>query len=494
MSVDPGEAYANRSTRSTVGTLLLPGALLGLVAISVAFFSPWIALAGVASLLLMQTLLVVRSAYSLLPLLAAAVLFQPLSGRPLSVATVTVYPIDLALVMIGLLWLALRIKRKQPLVFPKGHGYLLLICVALVEPMVVGLARANGLQSAIAPARGVAYYLSVYVLIWLIKDARGAMRVLAMILALSCVAALYLVYTRIQGIAWVNGMSGVQLSNGTTVSRGYGWWSATPWYPAGSLVALSYAWLSDATGARRLIAGSLALALMVATLSTLIRGDLVALLAGVVLISLQALGVSRLSKVARRRVAVTVVVVGLIGISFYPLFGRTSIAQEIVSRTKTFFATGTSAAGTSSRDFRFHGVSAALGSAVSHPLGLGYGHQGAIAGAESAQVDMWSQHISVAWLAFYGGLFSLLVAVLAVLGLTREVIARVRGAATEYVWVVTAASAMLGCLLVESLDSDTLFAEQFAFPLVVVLLAVVFSFERNSHNANENQIWTATRV
>ena len=279
-------------------TILLSAAAMVLLAAALALLSPETALVGVASLVCIQALLMTRSAYALLPLLAIAVAYHAFSSVPLGVGSIAVYPTDVALVGALLLWLVFYSLRGQPLFIPKGHQYVLLLCVVLVEPIAIGLIQGAALQSVLAPARVLAYYASFLVFVSLIKDRRGASNVLVMVLALSSVAALYLVYTRASGIVWVNGMSEVQLSAGN-VSRGYGWWSATPWYPAGCLIALSFAWLSKATLKTRVAAALIALALMIATLSTLIRGDTIALAVGIAVVSIYALRAANLSQAAQ---------------------------------------------------------------------------------------------------------------------------------------------------------------------------------------------------
>lgn len=146
-------------------TILLSAAAMVLLAAALALLSPETALVGVASLVCIQALLMTRSAYALLPLLAIAVAYHAFSSVPLGLGSIAVYPTDMALVGALLLWLIFYSLRGQPLFIPKGHQYVLLLCVVLVEPIAIGLIQGAALQSVLAPARVLAYYASFLVFV-----------------------------------------------------------------------------------------------------------------------------------------------------------------------------------------------------------------------------------------------------------------------------------------------------------------------------------------
>ena len=448
-------------------------------------FGIWVPLALAAGLFVVALVLVMPTVampteLAVIPLLVAAVLTAPLSRLGLGLGSITIDPTDVGLAVACVYLLVLTTSRRFEWRVPPGHRVVLLLVVFLAVPTLTGLARGHYWQSALTGGKTAFYYLCFYVVWLLIPTKRAANRILLVILGIAIAATAYVLVARLEGLQWQNAMSSVSTNLGT-VSRGYGLWSATSWYPAGCLIAVSYAWLSSATLGRRLLCAAAAAALLVATLSTLIRSDVVAISAGFLVITLASFGHGRLAAVARSRVALTVFAVLVVLVCLTPFLAHDSFVTVTLQRTESIVnGRASTVAAAANRQYRVDAALNGLRYAVQHPLGNGYGQGAQALSYQEELVQSWSYHSSVAWLGFNAGIVGLTAVCIAWLLVLREVLGRLR-TETEEKWGITAVAAVLVCLTVESLGGNGLFAERFVTALLVVVLALAFVYGDSLH-------------
>ncbi len=90
-------------------------------------------------------------------------------------------------------------------------------------------------------------------------------------------------------------------------------------------------------------------------------------------------------------------------------------------------------------------------------------------------MQRWGWHNFVAWLGFNGGIVGLTGVCIAWLLILRQVFRRLR-AEEEQKWGITAVSAVLVCLTVQSLDANGLFVGRYVTGLAVVVLSLAFVY------------------
>ena len=473
----PAHVTELRAKTSTTpdGRWLTAVVLAAVLVATEGLFGIWVPLVLVIGLVAVALALVMPTEWAVIPLLLTAVLEDPISKLGLSLSTIAIDPADLGVVFVCVYLVVLTASRRSQLRVPRGHQAVLLLIVLLAMPIMTGLAHGHYWQTAFSGGKAALYYSSFYVCWLLIPSRRAANRILMVILGLAIGAAAYLLVARVQGWQWENLMSQVWTTQGT-VSRGYGLWSATPWYPAGCLIALSYAWLSPATIGRRVLSLTAAAALLVATLSTLLRGDVVALSAGLLVVILASLGPGRLAAAARSRVALTLCAVLIVLVCLSPILAHNSFVGVFVERTVSIVNPRASAQrAADTREYRFDAASRGLRYALRHPLGAGYGSRGPLPNSEEDQMQRWGWHNFVAWLGFNGGIVGLTGVCIAWLLILRQVFRRLR-AEEEQKWGITAVSAVLVCLTVQSLDANGLFVGRYVTGLAVVVLSLAFVY------------------
>jgi O-Antigen ligase len=466
-------------THATPDSRWLAAAVFAAILIATAgLFGAWAPLVLACVSLAVVLALMVPTDFAVIPLLLTAILEAPISRLGLHLFSITIDPEDLGLVFAITYLIVLTASRRFQLRVPRGSSSVLLLIVMLAMPIVTGVAHGHYWQTSFAGGKVAFYYPCVYGCWLLIPSRRAANRILIVILGLALAAAAYLLIARVRGYQWESGMSGVPTTQGA-VSRGYGMWSATPWYPIGCLIALAYAWLSHATVRRRVLALVAAAALLVATLSTLIRGDVVAISAGLLVLVLASLGPGRLAAAARSRIALTLCVVLMVLVCLAPILVHNSFVGLIIERTQSIVQPQASALkAANNREFRLNALSQGLRFASLHPLGYGYGSMAASPSSEEAQMQTWGYHNAIAWLGFNGGIVGLAGVCLAWLLICGEVVRRLR-AEKDQRWGIVAVLAVLAFLTVESLDANGLFAARFAMGLAVVVLSLAFVYGDN---------------
>ena len=456
---------------------LVSAALAAVLVISGWVFGAWVPLLLAIVLAAATVGIFIPTEYAVVPLLLTAILEDPFSKLGLHLFTITIDPEDLGLVFILTYLVVLTASRRFHLRLPRGHGAVLLLVAVLAIPVMTGLAHGYYWQTSLSAGKVAFYYLFFYACWLLIPSRAAANRILIVILGLALAAAAYLLLARVRGYEWESGMSQVFTTQGT-VSRGYGLSSATPWYPTGCLIAVAYAWLSRATVRRRVLALLAAAALLVATFSTLIRGDAVAVSVGLLVVLVASFGPGRLAAAARSRAALTLLAVLVVLVCLAPLLVHNSFVSVFVQRMESITQPQASALkAANTREFRLRAASQGLNYALGHPLGYGYGSMAAVPDLEEAQIQTWGNHNFVAWLGFYGGVVGLAGVSIAWLLILRQVFRRLVSEEEER-WGITAALAVLVCLTVESLDANGLFVARFVTALAVVVLSLAFAYGR----------------
>jgi hypothetical protein len=424
-------------------------------------------------------------AVSIVLVMFATAFYDPLSRVvSLSVAGIAIQPIDVALacVLVATLLYGLAVVRWKPA--PRPLWPILALILLLAWPIVFGMLRGHELQTVMFQGRVVAYYALFFVYWQLIPDRRVSANLVLVVVGFAAVAAVYGLVARAAGWQWVSGMSGVVTAQGLTLSRGFGWWSAFPWYVWGAVAAFAYAWLGRASRRRRVFMALLSLALVASCLLTLIRGDVVGLALGLAVVVYAGLRGRYANTWVSRRfwkglpIALLVVVLAVVlGASFGGTY-FSAVWERVSSIATPAVSASGSSAGT--RELRIEAMRAGVTSSWQHPLGIGYGNAPGQA-AEMSALNYLAGHNQVAWIGYFLGMIGMVVAVVCILRIFVH-LSRAMRSETAHEWAAVACTAILAAVVGQSLGAAHLFGSPYVYPMVPVILAVAWSFGRGSRD------------
>ncbi len=411
----------------------------------------------------------------LFPVIIVAAAYDPLTSLGhISLGSVGIEPTDVAIAvaLIAALVFLLRDDRKTQ-VRPE-HVLVAGIIALFVCPVFIGVADGHSWQSSVYGARVAFAQLLFFAGCVLVPNHKAGARVLGVVLLTALVGAAYGVLARAMGWEWDNSMSVVATGSGSVLSRGYGWWSAMPWYAYGSVVAVALALLGTMSSRLRWAAWLGAAFLAASTVSTLIRGDLLGLVIGAASLGAFAVVVSKRGSVLRRRVKFSVAVAaGLLIVALaVGVAVRPSVVSAVGERTLSIFVPqAASAMAQHTRGDRIEAAVYGLTEAQRYPFGSGYGTFTADPDLRESRSRYFATHSGVAWIGIYlgfvGGVTLLCAAcLLAALALRNAL--RVG----QRTWVVACAIAVLAAMLAQSLAASVLFADHYTYPLAPILLAL----------------------
>jgi hypothetical protein len=415
---------------------------------------------------------------SVVSMMLAAALYQPLSGMSaLRMGNVTLQPIDIALFFVLSVVLLEALVRTDWKPVPRPIWPMVTLILLLSWPIALGMTKGYGFQSIMYQGRVAVYYALFFAYWQLIPNKRIATHLLLTMIAIAVVGAAYGLFAHIMGFQWHNGMSNVPTSMGD-LSRGFGWWSAMPWYVWGATIALAYAWLSTASFGKRLTMACVCGALVVSSLSTFMRSDLVGMVFGFGVVILFGLRDSQMWRRTVNRlwaalpVLALVVVLG-VGIAYSVNKAYVSAVVERVRSLGGSTQTSSSVAEVT-RQIRINAMADGVSSAVRHPLGIGYGY---LPGREvdTATARYAAQHDVIAWVGYFSGIVGggILVLCFTRLGfhLRRRVVAE-----HEYGWAAISVAAVLAAMLGQSLGYTYFFDAPYGYVLVPLFLAMALTF------------------
>jgi hypothetical protein len=418
-------------------------------------------------------------AVSVVVVMLATALYDPLSRLgSISAAGVAIQPIDLALVciVIATLLYGLATTRWKPA--PRPLWPLLTLILLLAWPVILGVWRDHELQTVMFQGRVIVYYALFFVYWQLIPNRRASASLILVVVAIAAVTAAYALVARVAGWQWINSMSGVVTAQGVALSRGFGWWSAFPWCVYGAVAAFAYAWLGRASRNRRTLMALVSAALVASSLSTLIRGDVVGLVLGFVVVLYAGLRRQYAKAWIIRRfwkgVPVALLLVGLVLVLAVTIGG--TYVDAVAERVSSIVAPVVSASGSSggTRELRIEAMRDGLASSVRHPLGVGYGNEPGREASTSA-LNYLAGHNQVAWMGYFLGIVGILVALLCVVRIGVHLARSSRHEAT-YEWAAVASTAILAAILGQSLGAAYLFGSPHVYPMVPVFLAIAWVF------------------
>jgi hypothetical protein len=258
------------------------------------------------------------------------------------------------------------------------------------------------------------------------------------------------------------GLARVPTGSGETVLRNFGFASAFIVYPALALVGI--AGMAHGVG-RRWWWMLLASAGTIATLTTLVRGEIFSLALGAVLIfwirSRSATATTaRVRTALQIGFAVVIAVLGLIAVS--PKFGNAIVQRAVPFTHQTPEAKANA-------DFRWEAVRAGFRVARAHPMGLGVLD---VAGLKSEDLKLrYPAHSGVATLLFFGGWPALITAILTVLALLR---CSFRSTSSTP-WLHPAFVVVLTMLTLYSIGAAGLAGDAWVIPIGAVAVALRFN-------------------
>jgi hypothetical protein len=417
-------------------------------------------------------------AVSVVAMMLAAALYDPLSQiSALTLGRVTLLPIDIGLACVGTVVILEALVRTHWKPVPRPLWPMATLILLLAMPIFVGLYKGYGVQSVMYQGRVAVYYTMFFAYWQLIPHKRIATNLLSVIVAIAAIGATYGLVAHAMGWQWQNGMSNVPTSSGS-LSRGYGWWSAMPWYVWGAVIAFAYAWLSSASSGRRLVAGCVAGALVVSSLSTFIRSDFVGMVLGFVVVVLFGLRDASTWRRAVNRLWVSLPVLALVvvllgGLAFTINRSYTSAVTErvrsIVGATQTSSHTAEV-----TREIRINAMADGMRSALRYPLGIGYGY---LPGREVdvSVVKYESGHNGIAWLGFYMGSVGAVIVLFCFARLGFK-LRRLVLTEDEYRWAAISVVAIFAAMIGQSLGAAYYFDSPHVYVLVPLLLAMAWTF------------------
>ena len=418
--------------------------------------------------------LVTRAAW-LYPLIVFAAGYQPLIARGrLGVGTVAVEPTDIGIAIALCAAAVLWFRRGHPLSLRPEFLLVAGLVAVLFAPVFIGLADGHSWQSSLYPARAAAALLVFFATWELVRDGAAAARVLTCVLVVALVGAAAGALAHVMGWQWSNAMSTVVTTAEGTISRGYGWWSAMPWYVYGSIVAVGIALLARTTPWRRRAAWVAAALLALSTVSTLIRGDFLGLVAGILaLIVIVFLASTKGSPLRRRLVlavattaCLLVVAVGAAAVV------RPSAVRALGERTISIFVpSATSAYAQATRSDRVEAATYGVKASLEYPLGIGYGYPTPVLTLTEARGRYFATHSGIAWVGTYlgivgGVLFALAAAALAVIAVRHTL------RSSRATWAAAAALGILVAMVMQSAAASVLFSDHYTYPLAPIVLAI----------------------
>jgi len=406
------------------------------------------------------------------PLLVAAIFYQPLFELDLGIGSVRIEPIDLPMLLAVALGLPVAARMWRELWRSPGVVAMLAIVVVLALPILIGLAAGNDLQSVLRGARLTLAFATFVALLPLIAGRRQVRLLLWVIFWLTVVAAVFGGLARMLGVEWANGMSLVPVSGGV-ISRGFGWWSAMPWYALSVTMAAAYLMVCDSPPWRRAAILVIGAFVFGTSLATLVRSQLLGVVLGLLCVAVLLVIVRR--SLGWRRVVLRLGVV-LVGLAAGGLFFAWALSPPtftaLAERTTSIVASGASSeAADVNRNLRVLAIQEAAAVASEHPFGLGYGRDSGAMSMHKVIRDYWSTHSGAAWPLFVLGWVgtALLAAALAfILVLAFRWI----GSGTGEGWSGVAVLGVTVCLIGQSAGASYAFSQMYVFPLVPILVAM----------------------
>jgi alpha-L-fucosidase len=422
----------------------------------------------------LRRVLLTREAW-LLPLIIAAAAYHPLTSKGrLTIGPVAIEPTDIGIGLAILAALVLAIRRGRPKRLRSGQLLVAGIIVLLFAPVFVGMADGHTWQSSFYSARAP-FALLVFFATWeLVRDVTAAVRVLTYVLVMALVGAFVGAFAHVVGWQWSNAMSVVITESSGVLSRGYGWWSAMPWYVYGAVVAVTYALLAQSTRRRRCLAWAAAALLAFSTVSTLIRGDLLGLLAGTACVAALVLGAAPRGGLLRRRLRTAVIVSACViaGAAGVAALAKPSDVALLGERTVSIFLPRTSSnMAQATRSDRIIAAQYGIEAALRKPLGSGYGDTTSVPTVVESRVHYFSTHSGIAWLGIYLGLAGSLVFVATALALALLAVRNARRSIGT-TWVAAASLGVLAAMVAQSVGTSVLFATHYTYPLAAIALAI----------------------
>lgn len=408
-----------------------------------------------------------------IPLLVGALLYQPLSELGLRAGSITIEPIDLPLLIALGVGLPEAIRRRHSYWRTPETAAFIGIALVFLAPVFIGLAAGNDWQSVFRDARLFVAYISFFAILPLINDRRQITLLLWVVFWLVVVAAGFGAVAWVAGMEWASGMSVVPTKKGD-LSRGFGWWSAMPWYPLGVVIGMAFVAMTDRALLRRASVLALSAFLLGSSLATLVRSQLVGVVFGAVCVLVLTVLLRRdlgWRRLLLRGTAI-VAVLAAAGAGFAWLLSPPSF-EVLGERTASIVSSTASSSGASTnRDLRLVAIAGSAEFAVSHPFGAGYGRPAEGVGMQDYVQSYWSSHSGLAWPLFRLGWPGFALAAAAAVVLLISVFRGLGRRASGLAWCPTATLGCVVALLGESVGASYPFAQMYTYPLVPLLLAM----------------------
>lgn len=259
------------------------------------------------------------------------------------------------------------------------------------------------------------------------------------------------------------GLANVPTGAGEVVQRNFGFASAFTIYPILAIAAIAVFSSARDHRVRWMLVGCIG---VVATLMTLVRGEIFSLALGVVLVvwltPTRGSGQGRARATVQLAVVLAIALLGVLAVD--PKLGH-AVIQRAVPFTSQ--AEGASA----NADYRFEAMSAGVDVARSHPLGLGVVDETRL--ADHGVQFGYLVHSGFATLLVYGGWAALVVAILAILAAIRRSFATAAAATWRHPAFV-GAIVMLGFY---SLGAAGLAGDTWVVPLGALVVALRFGLK-----------------
>jgi hypothetical protein len=259
------------------------------------------------------------------------------------------------------------------------------------------------------------------------------------------------------------GLANVPTGAGEIVQRNFGFASAFTIYPILAIAAIAALSSARDHRVRWLLVGCIG---VIATLMTLVRGEIFSLALGIVLVV--SLSPARGPAQGRARAALQLSVVLAVAL-LAVLAVDPKLGHAVIQRAVPF--THQAEGATTNADYRFQAMGAGIDVARSHPLGLGVVDESRL--AEHGVQFGYLVHSGFATLLVYGGWAALVVAVLAILAAVRRSFATAAAATWRHPAFV-GAIVMLGFY---SLGAAGLAGDSWVVPLGALVVALRFGLK-----------------
>jgi hypothetical protein len=439
------------------------GLLIAYVAVSPSRGLLVLALYGVMSLAIALSL----PPHVLMPAALLVVGISTAFSSAVSVGPVTIYVTDLAILLIfsrGVLPRARHFGRRALRGVPQTLFllWIFIMTVAGIRAILAGVPSASVIRSDLALFYWpLLYFAFTRILAEVDIDVGLLWRNLVLVAA---GFAAYMFIARALNHPFQNsGLAQVPTGPGEVVPRNFGFASAFTIYPVLALTAVA---VMAATRDRRFRWALLAIVGVVATLTTLVRGEIFSLSLGILLVLWLSPRIGSHSVRARTagQLAVAAAAAVLAVLAVDPKLGH-----AVIQRSLPFTHQAESA--TANADYRFEAMGAGIRVARAHPTGLGVLDQQRFT---ERDIDPgFLVHSGFATLLFYGGWPALAVSVLTLL----LVIRRSFQAAAASRWLHPAFVGAITMLSLYSLGAQGLAGDSAVVPLGALVVALRFGLQ-----------------